>query len=206
MQISNRLKHALGALREGRPIILLDKDDRENEADLIFAAEKTTPELINFMIQYTSGIICLCITEQWRQKLQLPFMVQHNENSFQTAFTVSIEAREGVSTGVSAADRAHTILTAINDNVSPHEIVMPGHMFPLVAKEGGLEVRQGHTEGSIALCSLAKLKPAAVLAELMNPDGTMMRPQEAQAFATLHNTAIVTMEELLEAYHAFPSA
>ncbi len=193
----SRVQRAMGAFREGRPVILLDDDTRENEADMIFAAEKTTPETINFMLKHTSGVICLCITDEKRRALQLPFMVETNENSFQTAFTVSIEARTGISTGVSAKDRAHTILVATNPNACADDLVKPGHMFPLCARDGGVFTRRGHTEGSIDLAQLSGLVPSSVLCELMNPDGTMARAPEAFSFAKTHDLIAITIEDIV---------
>jgi 3,4-dihydroxy 2-butanone 4-phosphate synthase len=193
-----RIAAALGAMRSGRPVVLLDDDDRENEADLIVAAERLTVETMALLIRECSGIVCLCLPEATIRALDLPPMVAKNESRHGTAFTVSIEARHGVSTGVSAADRVTTIRAAIADGAKPADIVRPGHVFPLCAVEGGVLARRGHTEGTVDLAVLAGLKPAGVLCELMNPDGTMMRGVDVERFAATHDTPIVTIEELVE--------
>jgi 3,4-dihydroxy 2-butanone 4-phosphate synthase len=193
-----RIAAALEAMRSGRPVVLLDDDDRENEADLIVAAERLTVETMALLIRECSGIVCLCLPEATIRALDLPPMVARNESRHGTAFTVSIEARDGVSTGVSAADRVTTIRAAIADGAKPADIVRPGHVFPLRAVEGGVLARRGHTEGTVDLAVLAGLKPAGVLCELMNADGTMMRGAHVQRFAATHAMPIVTIEELVE--------
>jgi 3,4-dihydroxy 2-butanone 4-phosphate synthase/GTP cyclohydrolase II len=199
-ELRNRIDHALSELRAGRPILLVDDEQRENEGDIILAAEKVTPESINFMIRHGSGIICLTLTEDLADKLDLPLMVPNasSPSNFVAAFTVSIEARDGVTTGVSAADRTRTILTAITDNAQPSDLRRPGHIFPLRARNGGVLTRAGHTEGSVDLARLAGLKPAGVLCELMNDDGTMARFAEVKAFAAQHNLAILSIVDLIE--------
>jgi len=182
-----RIAAALEAMRAGRAVVLQDDHDRENEADLIVAAERITPETMALLIRECSGIVCLCLTDDTVRALELPPMVQTNESRNGTAFTVSIEAREGVHTGVSAADRVTTIRAAIADGAKPHDIVRPGHVFPLRAQPGGVLARRGHTEGTVDLSILAGLKPAGVLCELMNPDGTMTRGDDVERFAQ-HST------------------
>lgn len=191
-----RLARALDALRAGRPVILMDDYDRENEADLIVAAERLTTDTMAMLIRECSGIVCLCLTDEAIQRLNLPPMVAHNESRYGTAFTVSIEARHGVTTGVSATDRVTTIRAAIADDAQPEDLARPGHVFPLRAVPGGVLERRGHTEGSVDLAKMAGLKPAAVLCELMNPDGTMMRGADIDRFAALHGLEILTIEEL----------
>lgn len=185
------------AMREGRPVILIDDADREDEADLIVAAEKLTVATMALMIRECSGIVCLCLTPADVRRLDLPFMVARNESRFGTAFTVSIEARHGVTTGVSAADRTATIRAAIADDAVPEDLVRPGHVFPLCAHRNGVLGRRGHTEGAIELARLAGLKPAAVLCELMNVDGTMARGQDIRRFAEAHYLPVVSIDELI---------
>jgi len=193
-----RLRTALQALREGRPILLFDDDERENEADLIVAAELITPAAMALLIREGSGIVCLCVPDEALQRLQLPPMVSRNGSRYGTAFTVSIEAREGVSTGVSAADRVTTIRAAMADNAQPADLVSPGHVFPLRARPGGVLERDGHTEGSVDLMRLAGLQPAAVLCELMNPDGTMARGEQVERFALVHGLPMLTIAEIVD--------
>ncbi|WP_322105681.1 3,4-dihydroxy-2-butanone-4-phosphate synthase [Paraburkholderia sp. J41] len=192
-----RIAAALQAMREGRPVVLQDDHDREDEADLIVAAERLTPETMALFIRECSGIVCLCLSDEKVRALELPPMVAHNESRNRTAFTVSIEARDGVSTGVSAADRVTTIRAAIAPNAQPADIVRPGHVFPLRAQKGGVLARRGHTEGTVDLASLAGLAPAGVLCELMNPDGTMARGQQVDDFAKLHGLPMLTIAELV---------
>ncbi|MEI6789924.1 MAG: 3,4-dihydroxy-2-butanone-4-phosphate synthase [Myxococcaceae bacterium] len=193
------LESALEALRAGKPIILVDDEARENEGDLILSAEKATPESINFMIQHGSGIVCVTLTETQADRLELPLMVpkKSSNSHFVAAFTVSIEAATGVTTGVSAADRARTIQTAANPNSKPEDLSRPGHVFPLRAQKGGVLVRPGHTEGSVDLMRLAGLTQAGVLCELMNPDGTMSRMPEIIQFAKQHNLVILSIQDLI---------
>jgi len=191
------IEEALDLIRQGKMIILVDDEDRENEGDLTIAAEKVTPEAINFMAKYGRGLICLSLTEERVEQLQLPMMAQNNKSRFQTAFTVSIEAREGVTTGISAYDRAHTILTAIADDATPEDLVTPGHVFPLKARKGGVLVRTGQTEGSVDLARLAGLKPAAVICEIMKDDGTMARMPDLEEFAKQHDLKIVKIADII---------
>jgi 3,4-dihydroxy 2-butanone 4-phosphate synthase len=192
-----RLERALAAMRAGKFAVLMDDFDRENEADLVIAAETMTVEAMAMMIRDCSGIVCLCLPDAALQHLHLPPMVSNNESKNQTAFTVSIEARNGVSTGVSAQDRLTTIHAAINGTAD--DIVSPGHVFPLRAVPGGVLQRRGHTEGSVDLAVMAGLTAAAVLCELMHPDGSMMRFDAAQQYAALHDLPMLTIEELARA-------
>jgi 3,4-dihydroxy 2-butanone 4-phosphate synthase/GTP cyclohydrolase II len=188
---------ALEDIRQGKMVILVDDEDRENEGDLTMAAEKVTPEAINFMAKFGRGLICLSLTPEKIDLLGLKMMVRDNTSSFKTAFTVSIEARCGVTTGISAADRATTILTAVDDDSGPADIVQPGHVFPLRARRGGVLVRTGQTEGSVDLSRLAGLKPAGVICEIMNDDGTMARRPDLELFAQQHSLKIVTIADLI---------
>ena len=192
-----RVKGACEDIRQGKMVILVDDEDRENEGDLCMAAEMVTPEAINFMAKEGRGLICLSLTEERAEHLGLPLMVQDNSSSFGTAFTVSIEARRGVTTGISAADRAHTIRVAIDDATTPGDLARPGHVFPLRAKKGGVMVRAGQTEGSVDLSRMAGLKPAGVICEIMNDDGTMARMPELREFALKHQMKIVTVADLV---------
>jgi len=196
--IPPRIAAALEALRQGRAVALLDDDDRENEADLIYAAEKLYIEGMALMIRECSGIVCLCLPDETVRALHLPPMVADNGSKYGTAFTVSIEAREGVTTGVSAVDRLTTIRAAIADGAKPGDIVSPGHVFPLRAQPGGVLTRRGHTEGTVDLTILAGLKPAGVLCELMNPDGTMSRGAQIDAFVKERNIPVLTIAELAD--------
>jgi 3,4-dihydroxy 2-butanone 4-phosphate synthase/GTP cyclohydrolase II len=191
---------AIGEIRAGRLVILVDDEDRENEGDLCMAAEKVTPEAVNFMAKYGRGLICLSLTEQRLEQLRLTMMVPDYENNsgFGTAFTVSIEARQGVTTGISAADRATTVLTAIADDAKPNDLSRPGHVFPLRAREGGVLRRAGQTEGSVDLARLAGLKSAGVICEIMNDDGTMARLPDLVAFSERHHIKIVTIADLIQ--------
>lgn len=193
-----RVSRAIEALKQHRPIIVLDDLDRENEGDLILPAECVTAPLMALFIRYCSGIVCLCLTDEKLKALELPPMVQTNESRYGTAFTVSIEAREGVSTGVSAADRVTTIRAAIAPNAKPTDIVSPGHMFPLRANPGGVLARRGHTEGAIDFAVLAGFAPAAILCELMNDDGTMMRGDALAQFAQAHDFPLVSIDDLVQ--------
>jgi len=184
-------------LRAGRMIILADDENRENEGDLVMAAEWVTPEAINFMATHGRGLICLAMPQAQADRMQLPLMVSNTNSKFKTNFTVSIEAAEGVTTGISAYDRAHTIRTAIADDVTPDDIHTPGHVFPLVGRDGGLLVRAGHTEASIDLARLAGLKPAGVICEIMNDDGTMARMPELKKFAAKHNLKIGCIADVI---------
>ncbi len=192
-----RIEAALEDIRQGKMVILVDDEDRENEGDLTMAAEKVTPEAINFMAKEGRGLICLSLTEQRADFLELPLMVRENTSSFGTAFTVSIEARRGVTTGISAADRAHTIRVAIDDATAASDIARPGHVFPLRAKKGGVLVRAGQTEGSVDLARLAGLKPAGVICEIMNDDGTMARMPQLKVFAKKHDLKVVSIADIV---------
>jgi len=196
--LEGRINAALEAMRAGVPVILLDDFDRENEADLIVAAEKITVQSMAMMIRECSGIVCLCLSADKVRALELPMMAADNGSRYGTPFTVSIEARDGVTTGVSAADRVTTIRTAIAADAQPRDLVHPGHVFPLRATPGGVLARKGHTEGSVDLATMAGLNPAAVLCELMNPDGTMMRGADIERFAELHGMPILTIAEMIE--------
>jgi 3,4-dihydroxy 2-butanone 4-phosphate synthase/GTP cyclohydrolase II len=192
------IEDAIKDIRAGRMVILVDDEDRENEGDLTMAAEAVTPEAINFMAKYGRGLICLSMTGEKLDSLNLPLMVDNNTSQFQTGFTISIEARCGVTTGISAADRATTIHTAINDNAKPTDLVRPGHVFPLRAREGGVMVRSGQTEGSVDLARLAGLKPAGVICEIMNDDGTMARMPSLEKVSKEHGLGICTIADLIE--------
>jgi len=192
------IEQAIDDVHEGRMVILVDDEDRENEGDLCCAAEKVTPEIINFMARYGRGLICLALTEEKADSLDLKPMCRENESCYGTAFTVSIEARKGVTTGISAHDRAHTILTAVADDARPSDLVRPGHVFPLRAKKGGVMVRTGQTEGSMDLARLAGLKPAGVICEVMKDDGSMARMPDLEKFADLHDLHIVTIADVIQ--------
>ncbi|MDX9724508.1 MAG: 3,4-dihydroxy-2-butanone-4-phosphate synthase [Myxococcota bacterium] len=188
---------ALEALRRGEMVILVDDENRENEGDLCMLAELVTPEAINFMAKHGRGLICLAMTPERLERLEIPMMVRQNTSRLGTAFTVSIEARTGVTTGISAADRARTIRVATDDGAKPDDLVRPGHIFPLAAKPGGVLVRTGQTEGSVDLARLAGFKPAAVICEIMSDDGTMARMPELERFAAQHQMPIVTIADLI---------
>lgn len=192
-----RVKEALEDIRQGKMVILVDDEDRENEGDLCMAAEMVTSEAVNFMAKEGRGLICLTLTEDRADHLGLPLMVQENSSSFGTAFTVSIEARRGVTTGISAADRARTIQVAVDDETEASDLARPGHIFPLRAKKGGVMVRAGQTEGSVDLARMAGLKPAGVICEIMNDDGTMARMPELRKFAEKHDLRIVTIADMV---------
>jgi 3,4-dihydroxy 2-butanone 4-phosphate synthase / GTP cyclohydrolase II len=193
----NIIEEAVEDIRKGRMVILVDDEDRENEGDLTMAAEKVTPAAINFMAKEGRGLICLSLTPERVEHLQLPMMTTDNTSSFGTAFTISIEAKKGVTTGISAADRAKTIKTAIDPKSGPEDLARPGHVFPLRAKKGGVLQRAGQTEGSVDLARLAGLNPAGVICEIMNDDGTMARVPELQEFAKKHALKIVTVKDLI---------
>lgn len=192
------IKQAIEDIRNGKMVILVDDEDRENEGDLTMAAEAVTPEAINFMATYGRGLICLPLDASIADSLGLPMMVEDNTSQFGTGFTVSIEAKEGVTTGISAADRATTILTAVADGTKPSDIARPGHIFPLRARDGGVMVRIGQTEGSVDLARLAGLKPAAVICEIMDDDGTMARMPSLEKFSKKHNIGICTVADLVK--------
>ncbi|MFZ7174650.1 3,4-dihydroxy-2-butanone-4-phosphate synthase [[Pasteurella] aerogenes] len=192
-----RVKNALEAFRQGNGVLVLDDEDRENEGDLIFPAETITPEQMAMLIRYGSGIVCLCITDELCKQLDLPPMVQHNTSANKTAFTVTIEAAKGVTTGVSASDRVTTIRAAIADGAKPEDLHRPGHVFPLRAQTEGVLVRRGHTEASIDLARLAGYKPAGVICEITNDNGSMARAPEIVAFAQKFGYPVVTIEDLV---------
>ena len=192
------IEQAIEDIKAGKMVILVDDEDRENEGDLTIAAEKVTPEIINFMARYGRGLICLSMTGEKLDSLNLPMMVKDNTSPFNTGFTVSIEARRGVTTGISAADRATTILTAIADDTKPGDLVRPGHIFPLRARKGGVMVRAGQTEGSVDLARLAGLKPAGVICEIMDEDGSMSRMPSLEIFSEEHGIGICTIADLIE--------
>lgn len=194
---TQRVERALADLAQGKGIMLVDDEDRENEGDLIFAAEHLTSTQMALMIRECSGIVCLCLTDERIRQLELPMMVDHNTSKNGTAFTVTIEAREGVTTGVSAQDRVTTIRTAIAEGAKPGDLSRPGHVFPLRAQPGGVLTRRGHTEGTVDLMRLAGLQPAGVLCELTNVDGTMARLPEVVAFAEAHGLGVLSIEDLV---------
>jgi 3,4-dihydroxy 2-butanone 4-phosphate synthase / GTP cyclohydrolase II len=193
----NSIKEVLADIRAGKMVILVDDEDRENEGDLCMAAELVTPEAINFMAKHGRGLICLTLTPEYIDRLQLPMMVQQNKSPFETAFTVSIEARTGVTTGISAADRARTIQAAVHPEAKAEDLVSPGHIFPLRARKGGVLVRTGQTEGSVDLARLAGLRPAGVICEIMKEDGTMARMPDLEEFAREHDLKIATIADLI---------
>ena len=192
------IKEAIVDIKSGKMVILVDDEDRENEGDLCMAAEFVTPEAINFMAKYGRGLVCLSLSEDLADKLNLHPMVVDNRSCFGTAFTVSIEAKRGVTTGISAADRATTIRTAVADDAAPDDIVSPGHIFPIRARKGGVLVRTGQTEGSVDLARLAGLKPAGVICEIMKDDGTMARMPDLEVFAKEYDLKIVTISDLIQ--------
>jgi 3,4-dihydroxy 2-butanone 4-phosphate synthase/GTP cyclohydrolase II len=193
----SKIEEIIEAARNGKMFILIDAEDRENEGDLVIPAQMCTPDAVNFMAKYGRGLICLALTQERAEQLKIPMMAPVNGAPNQTAFTVSIEAREGISTGISAHDRAHTISVAIDATKGPDDIVMPGHVFPLVARHGGAPVRAGHTEASVDIARLAGLTPAGVICEIMNDDGTMARLPDLVKFAQLHNLKIGAIADLI---------
>lgn len=193
----NTIEEAIDDIRDGRMVILVDDEDRENEGDLCMAAEKVTPEAINFMAKYGRGLVCLSLSPEKVDELELPMMSDVNTSSFGTGFTVSIEAKKGVTTGISAKDRATTILTAVKPDCKPSDLAKPGHIFPLRAKPGGVLQRAGQTEGSVDLARLAGLMSSGVICEIMNDDGTMSRVPELMSFAKKHSMKIVTVKDLI---------
>ena len=193
----NTIEEAIEDIKKGKMVILVDDEDRENEGDLTMAAEKVTPEAINFMAKHGRGLICLSLTPERVAHLQLPMMTTDNTSSFGTAFTISIEAKKGVTTGISAADRATTIKAAINPKFGPEDLARPGHVFPLRARPGGVLQRAGQTEGSVDLARLAGLYPSGVICEIMNDDGTMSRVPQLIEFAKTHHMKIVTVKDLI---------
>ncbi|WP_299609538.1 3,4-dihydroxy-2-butanone-4-phosphate synthase [uncultured Aquimarina sp.] len=197
-----RLENAITHLQNGNGVILVDDEDRENEGDLIFSAHTMTVNQMALMIRKCSGIVCLCMTNKKADLLDLPYMVEENTSSFQTPFTISIEAKEGVTTGVSAKDRLTTIQVASNENAKNSDLVKPGHIFPLRANDNGVLARKGHTEGSTDLMKLAGLKPEAVLCEIMNDDGTMAKDNSILQFAKEHNLSVLSIQDIVQ-YRTF---
>ncbi|MBI3752799.1 MAG: bifunctional 3,4-dihydroxy-2-butanone-4-phosphate synthase/GTP cyclohydrolase II [Deltaproteobacteria bacterium] len=195
---TRRVEEAINDIKQGKMVILVDDEDRENEGDLTIAAEKVTPDAVNFMTKFGRGIICLTLTEEKADELDLKPMVTENTSPLKTAFTISIDAGTGVTTGVSAHDRAHTILTAIKDGARPEDLARPGHIFPLRARKGGVLVRTGQTEGSVDLARLAGLKPAGVICEIMKDDGAMARMPDLELFAQKHGLKIVSIADIIE--------
>ena len=194
----SKVSEILGDVRQGKMIILADDEDRENEGDLFIAAEKVTPDAVNFMAKFGRGLICLSLTEDKARSLNLSPMVQDNTSPFGTAFTVSIEAKRGVTTGISAHDRATTILTAVAEDSTPDDLVKPGHIFPLIARKGGVLVRTGQTEGSVDLARLSGLKPYGVICEIMKDDGTMARMPDLEEFSEEYGIKIATVKDIIE--------
>src|SRR5262245_21731402 len=192
------IEEAIDEIREGRMVVVVDDEDRENEGDLTIAAQFATPEAINFMATHARGLICLCLTEERADQLALRPMTEHNEAPLGTAFTVSVEAREGVTTGISAADRSRTIQVAIHPDSTPHDLVQPGHVFPLRAKPGGVLERMGQTESSVDLARLAGLNPSGVVCEIMNDDGTMARVADLVPYCERHGLKMITVADLVE--------
>jgi 3,4-dihydroxy 2-butanone 4-phosphate synthase / GTP cyclohydrolase II len=198
-ELTERVARAIADVRAGKMVILVDDEDRENEGDLMMAAQFVTPEAINFMATHGRGLVCVTLTEEQIDRLELPMMQSPGRGGppLGTAFTVSIEARSGVSTGISAADRAHTIRVAVNPGAKPEDVVTPGHVFPLKARQGGVLVRTGQTEGSVDLARLADLTPAGVICEIMKDDGTMARMPDLEAFASKHGMRILSIADLI---------
>jgi 3,4-dihydroxy 2-butanone 4-phosphate synthase/GTP cyclohydrolase II len=191
------IEHAIDEIRAGRPVIVVDDEERENEGDLVFAATKATPELLAFLIRHSSGVVCVPMEPAELDRLGIPLMTPHNRERLRTAYTVSVDARDNVTTGISAADRARTIRVLADSASEPYDLVQPGHVFPLRAREGGVMVRPGHTEASLDLARLAGLRPAAVIAELVNDDGTMKRGADLRSFADEHGLVLVSIEDLI---------
>lgn len=200
MFMFNSISELIVDFKMGRMVILVDNEDRENEGDIILAADMVTPEAITFMAKHARGLICLSLTSDQVSRLKLPMMVpiEHNQSSHKTAFTVSVEAATGVGTGISSFDRARTIQCAANPEAKPTDLIMPGHIFPLRAQDGGVLVRPGHTEASVDLAKLSGLNPSAVICEIMNDDGTMARRDDLFGFAKTHQIKIGTIEALIE--------
>lgn len=191
------VERAVADIAAGRPVIVVDDEDRENEGDIIFAAAKATPELMAFTIRHSSGVICAPMPGDLLERLEIPLMTPHNKDAYRTAYTVSVDARDGVSTGISAADRARTVRTLADSATESWELTRPGHVFPLRYREGGVLVRRGHTEAAVDLCRLADLTPVGVLVEVVNDDGTMKRAAELRAFADEHDLAMISIEDLV---------
>jgi len=198
MEPFSPIEEALEDVRQGKMIVIVDDEDRENEGDLMIAAEKVTPEAVNFMAKYGRGLICLALTESRTRELGLNMMADENESQFQTPFTVSIDARRNITTGISAADRSHTIQVAIDPKMSKMDLVCPGHIFPLRARDGGALVRMGQTEASVDMARLAGLDPSGVICEIMNDDGTMSRVNDLKKFIKEHQLKMITIKDLAE--------
>ena len=197
IEVISPIEEIIEEARNGRMFILVDDEDRENEGDLVIPGQMATPAAINFMAKHGRGLICLALPRERVEQLKLPLMVQHNASRLQTAFTVSIEAADGVTTGISAPDRAHTVAVAIDPSKGPNDIATPGHVFPLMARDGGVLVRTGHTEAAVDISRLAGLNPSGVICEIMNDDGTMARRPELMAFAQLHGLKVATIADLI---------
>ena len=195
---ARRVQRAIAEIAAGRPVVVVDDADRENEGDIIIAASKMTPELMTFMIRYTSGVICVPLPGAELDRLQLPLMTAQNTERMRTAFTISVDARDGVTTGISAEDRARTVRALVDSATKPYELVRPGHIFPLRYTDGGVLRRPGHTEAAVDLARLAGLTPAGALAEVVNDDGTMARLPELRAFADEHGLALISIAQLIE--------
>ena len=191
------VERAIADIAAGKAVVVVDDEDRENEGDIIFAASKATPELMAFTIRYSSGVICVPMPADMLDRLEIPLMTPHNKDKLRTAYTISVDARDGVSTGISAADRAHTVRVLADSATEPWEITRPGHVFPLRYREGGVLVRRGHTEAAVDLARMAGLTPAGVLVEIVNDDGTMKRAPELREFADEHGLAMISIEDLV---------
>jgi len=191
------VEQAIADIAAGKAVVVVDDEDRENEGDIIFAAAKATPELMAFTIRYSSGVICVPMPADMLDRLEIPLMTPHNKDAYRTAYTISVDARDGVSTGISAADRAHTVRVLADSATEPWEITRPGHVFPLRYREGGVLVRRGHTEAAVDLAKMARLTPAGVLVEVVNDDGTMKRAAELRAFADEHGLTMISIEDLV---------
>jgi 3,4-dihydroxy 2-butanone 4-phosphate synthase / GTP cyclohydrolase II len=187
------VEEAVADIAAGRAVVVVDDEDRENEGDLVFAASRSTPELMAFMVRYSSGVVCAPVTAATLDRLRIPLMTPHNRERMRTAYTVSVDARDGVTTGISAADRSHTVRTLIDSATEPYEITQPGHVFPLRYAEGGVLVRPGHTEAAVDLARLAGLEPAGVISEIVNDDGTMKRGQDLRDFADEHGLRMISI-------------
>ncbi|HEV2263261.1 MAG TPA: 3,4-dihydroxy-2-butanone-4-phosphate synthase [Stellaceae bacterium] len=197
VEVASPIEEIIDAARNGKMFVLVDDEDRENEGDLIIPAQMATPDAINFMAKHGRGLVCLALSRERVEQLKLPLMAQHNESRLQTAFTVSIEARDGITTGISASDRARTIAVAVDATKGPQDIVTPGHIFPLMARDGGVLVRTGHTEAAVDIARLAGLIPAGVICEIMNDDGSMARRADLIAFAQRHGLKVATIADLI---------
>ena len=197
VEVASPIEEIIDAARNGKMFVLVDDEDRENEGDLVIPAQMATPDAINFMAKHGRGLVCLALSRERVEQLKLPLMAQHNESRLQTAFTVSIEARDGITTGISASDRARTIAVAVDATKGPQDIVTPGHIFPLMARDGGVLVRTGHTEAAVDIARLAGLIPAGVICEIMNDDGSMARRTDLIAFAQRHGLKVTTIADLI---------